>query len=783
MKNSSILSGRALLAYLLFVLLSALAILSLAQGNQDQDQPTAMINLNANYNAEAKTWDKDGNCEDQITITYGGSARYQLLPAGYGTSNVHPEILTTHAALGVDAERTGGFTLNVQGGGNCVSTGKNINPGKLVWTYKAQPSQVAPKDWPAVAVRLRAGDYGVDEGADPYRAFTCEGQMIVAGAPPIPNIGCPGPAEVILLMLQQQSIQKVSDALSGKIEPFSKQFSRSNSVSDSVSVNESNRTGSASMNISYSLTVGAPEQVEAIIIPPADYDQWIPQGGPDEDTPGNTIAFQVKLQKKGQPNSKPAQKAQFKFELEEVSHEPGVCMNWPPKSQVKDPADFDLKIVKPNLQNSQNLQNILLESVDKNGQSATSRPKLSEADLTVTSYDYGAYGKLKVSVQLQDGSPPFDAHLEGKPDVTEVTIPLVTKGNRIADAWEKSYSLSNTREIADDDSEPEGDGTPGDGLSLYEEYRGFHVQDDPDADQNGHIRTDPTKKDVFIRNRGQLPVTWFTESNMVLHLIGPNEYWIGDSSAQNPAVINFNTSGFGHNGYQHVLRLINKNLTSRGNGLLGQTGCMGCSPGPPGSIQGGWVRVDAAACLAASKKWGGEELLSTVAHELAHGCNVFHHGGRSYQASCVRTNGEAAPGYDKQVYGVSYQGDENSGDHDCIMRYEGTDLSQAPPNDPSAHPLSWLKARTMQIGKKTVILCPTPASLRVPWIEGTFYPPDPGVDLSDKEDQLKEEPGTTFCTTQAGMPYPKAGNADPRVGKCQQQFCINDNQGCKFNPQ
>jgi hypothetical protein len=528
------------------------------------------------------------------------------------------------------------------------------------------------------------------------------------------------------------------------------------------------------MSFSYTLTFGNPEEVEAIIIPPADYDQWIPEGGPDEDTPGNTITFKVRLQKKGQPNSKSAQKAQFNFELENVSKEPGVCLNWPPNSQVKDPADFDLKIVKPNLQNSQNLQNMLLESVGKDGQSATSRPKLSEADLTITSYDYGACGKLKVSVQLQDGSPPFDAHLEGKPDDTEVTIPLDNNGNHIADAWEKSYSLSNTSEAADDDSEPEGDGTPGDGLSLYEEYRGFHVQNDPEADQNGHIRTDPTQKDVFIRNRGQLPVDSFIQSQMKLHLIGPNEYWIGDSSAQNPAVINFNTSGFGHNGYQHVLRLINKNLSSRGQGLLGQTGCLTCPPGPPGSIQGGWVRVDAAACLAT--KWGQEELLSTVAHELAHGCNVFHHGGQSYLASCVRTGGEAAPGYDKAVYGVSYQGDENSGDHDCIMRYEGTDLSQVPPNDPSApHPLSWLKAKTMQIGKKTVVLCPNPESLRVPWIEGAFYPPDPGVDLPNKE-----KPGTKFCTTPDGVPHPKAGNAT--LGKCQQQFCINDSQGCKFKP-
>ena len=761
MKNSLKLSGRALLAYLLFVMLSALAILSLAQGNQDQDQPKAAINLKANYNAEAKTWDKDMSCEDQLIITYGGAATYKLLPAGYGTSNVHPEILTTHAALGVDAERTGGFTLNVQGGGNCVPTGKGSNPGKLVWTYKTLSSQVAPKDWPAVSVRLRAGDYSVSEGADPYSAVTCEGQMIVAGAPPIPNVGCPGPAAVILTMLQQQSIQKVSDALSGKIEPYSKQFSRSNSVGDSVSVNESNRTGSASMNISYSLTVGAPEEVEAIIIPQPDgkppYEEWVPEGGPDEDTPGNTITFKVKLQKKGQPNSIPAQKAQFEFELENVSHEPGVCLNWPPKSQVKDPADFDLRIVMPNSRNPQNLQNTLLESVGKNGQSATSRPKLSEADLTLTSYDYGAYGKLKITVQLQDGSPPFDAHLEGKPDVTEVAIPLDNNGNHIADAWEKSFYLSNTSETADDDSDPQGDGTPGDGLSLYEEYRGFMVK-------GQHIRTRPDEKDIFICDQNGLGTGLFYLSGLTIHLVDLTEFDTEvDSETPNEFVINFN-HGTAHLGQQHVLYMMQG---SAGDGNEGRNWTAGQGPGPPKHVQ--FISVDVESIR------DGEEndqdfqahLDSTIAHELAHGTNVFHHGDDNYSIC-----GEAGQKCSLQHWDgngwvpvgvgsdsgqtIVVTGGQNSGEQDCIMRYTGGSYYEAR----HGGEYRWQK----RTGKVLTTVT--------------------GYDYGDPE-----KDGTIFCDDNIGTgvnapdfrPAPKAGAASR--GNCKRQFCVNDIKECTKPPE
>ena len=61
---------------------------------------------------------------------------------------------------------------------------------------------------------------------------------------------------------------------------------------------------------------------------------------------------------------------------------------------------------------------------------------MKESSVKITSYDWGAYGKLKVTVDYDDGHEE-NAHVLGDTSKQELTIPKDDNGNHIADFWEK----------------------------------------------------------------------------------------------------------------------------------------------------------------------------------------------------------------------------------------------------------------------------------------------------------------------------------------------------------
>jgi hypothetical protein len=70
--------------------------------------------------------------------------------------------------------------------------------------------------------------------------------------------------------------------------------------------------------------------------------------------------------------------------------------------------------------------------------------------------------------------------------------------NHIADYWEDLRNPPSRDPLSDDNDTPVGNGTGGDGLSLYEEYRGLMVR--------GRWRDfDPWIKDMFVMNFGAVP--------------------------------------------------------------------------------------------------------------------------------------------------------------------------------------------------------------------------------------------------------------------------------------
>ncbi len=101
---------------------------------------------------------------------------------------------------------------------------------------------------------------------------------------------------------------------------------------------------------------------------------------------------------------------------------------------------------------------------------------------------------LKLNVFIDD----YDTWIpEGNKGAAEAGNELKIRAElkTVADAWKQQEGASGLADESDDDAEPQGDPTVrGDGLTVYEEYRGFF--------ENGeHFRSKPKEKELFVRDK------------------------------------------------------------------------------------------------------------------------------------------------------------------------------------------------------------------------------------------------------------------------------------------
>lgn len=394
-----------------------------------------------------------------------------------------------------------------------------------------------------------------------------------------------------------------------------------------------------------------------------------------------------------------SEKRKITFSFREVSTEPGICMNFPAINRANENPDlffpdngyndgkFDFsdddtdggkscptEIVNPGDNPAHN----------RHYKTATTTVAVSEATIEVRCEDYGAYGILQASAPdcetLEPRSAGGDCSQRG--GANEVKIPKDADGNHIADI--APHDNGGAAANQDGDNNPLGDGTQGDGLTNYEEYRGFIVMT---GGNKGHIRTDINSKDIFIRDRDGLGTGFFNQSGLGIHLLPGAEYYGGDSpndpqlgnltTAQARAagdrtqVINFN-SGYAHGGDQHGLRLVDEVLI-QGSGFTFATDPN--SPGPPKNVNR--VAIDRTYIAG---RGINNKLSKTIAHELGH-------------AVCLRHHGPFAPNWKKHYRGMFFaspkwgteggrqvlknprglsdpEGGPTSGVANCLMRYD-----------------------------------------------------------------------------------------------------------------
>lgn len=489
--------------------------------------------------------------------------------------------------------------------------------------------------------------------------------------------------------------------------------------------------------VTYDLRQEGEAQTEVELVPPDGYEQWMPQGDKDEKTIGNDIDVGIVAHAKGDPSLKPPKKVlKYTITLEDTSQEKGVDCNWPDPDRAT--TDYDMKI---------DPDNGWIKVPDDKGQSAeTKQEGLTEFRVTINSYDWGGYAKLKVVAELEGGQSVV-AHVRGHSDQVFLAIPQDDNNNHIADWWEHFFDLKNTDPSADDDDFPQGDGDKGDSIALYDEYRGFHIG-------GKHDRLSPELKDLFIVDQDGLGAGVYPQTTMVqVHLLKTTE-WSYKEGARNVVLVT------GNSHYIDVYALYLKNDVLE-NGVVGDT--VG-GPSVPRDIER--VKISTSTIRRGYQaNVVDDEIASTIAHELGHGTNVKHHGDAPPDYStgdvrCKLPDGSfrnflcnewprdakkraVGPGVlADECYVVAARGGAYSGNDQCFMRYDSANYYENPNGN-----CQW------QNGGKTV--------------HGYPYGEDP--------------PGMTMCRSGKGTgvndpsnPNNKAGDASPSRGDCIHKFCMKN---------
>lgn len=479
-------------------------------------------------------------------------------------------------------------------------------------------------------------------------------------------------------------------------------------------------------------------------VTPAGYDTWRPKAGADELTRGNSLLVNATLKRKdGKKLDSPARK--FVFTLVRRSSEPGVMMNWPPLAAIK-PDEPDLRF-DPDMNKPFKLK----VGGDRGSEATTPEGNHETASAWVSSYDWGAYGVLAVEAVLPSGRRVL-GHLVNDPDRFEILIPKRSgPDDPIAEVWRRQHDVVGIDARDDSDASPAGDDHPGDGLTLYEEYRGFRV--------NGkHLGTDPKKKDLFVVNEvgtqaAERGILLFRKaSGLAIHLIREDE--IDDYG------INRNSSERFQNQSQHGVIVENapREQTEYSDAEF---------PRMPGRT----LFASMARNLLATH--GLAQYAITLAHELGHTCWLKHHGdsdigharwelrpdggvlelarglvstrGADGGAPIVLLLGDGSPppaganlDLPDERWWVGGPHGQHSGVDDCLMCYDAANSVQAYSRNDARYRLGDQEEQKMK---------------------SRFCSSSQGTGVN--------APGGTFD-------HPRYGDAAPNRGNCTAHLCIND---------
>jgi hypothetical protein len=236
-----------------------------------------------------------------------------------------------------------------------------------------------------------------------------------------------------------------------------------------------------------------------VVVTIPNYDTWRPTAGRNEtEIAGDLLTVQAKLVQKstGQP-AVGVIPDKWSFSLTKFSNEPGVAMNWPPVKDRVDPLQSPPDITFNKQINATTNPNLKISNNDTLAEilNPSQTPSPQNGEVILVPFDWGGWATLNVTATVF--GVPIKGHLQlaSGQNVTDILLPKRQPSSHIADVWKTQNNIPLSTPDSDD-SETDPDGLPGcvgDGLTLYEEYRGF-------MENAKHIEGDPHKKDFFIQN-------------------------------------------------------------------------------------------------------------------------------------------------------------------------------------------------------------------------------------------------------------------------------------------
>lgn len=279
------------------------------------------------------------------------------------------------------------------------------------------------------------------------------------------------------------------------------------------------------------------------------------------------------------------------WELVGTSQEPGLALNFPVGAKgVDDHFDLELSSEGSDFQ-LQNKNQLLIRN--------KTTPTRTDT-ISIVPHDWGGWSEVQLSAVLESG-----IELKGRLRTTNeerIRLPKRQPNSKIADRWKELSGVSD-EDASDAETAPEGDGHPGDGLTLYEEYRGFF-------ERGEHTEGSPVFKDLFVRNRAMFATLggialFARETGVEVH------YRLTDSEFPTNRVINSNFGAGPHSVDQHlVVMSVEKGLVKK---------AYASDFGPP-------KRVDHISIMSTWARYSSSVMANVTAHELGHAVAVRHHG-------------------------------------------------------------------------------------------------------------------------------------------------------------